>query len=201
MKITKNIVDRLLNILKDGLCHGAGDMSGPGTFCVQQAVSMATGQPDEGDHPLDCIADNVRAWGVNMNDQEWGSERSRADGMRRFAVAQLGSMWINGGQWERIFCDNWNSKHPELGPIDEATNVFPYCGDNDVLLTDACNIAAMALQVLKSEGSEFLYLTEPHVPEHHKDFMHRMYSPIPQLTWRGSAYGTQTNIAGNQGCH
>ena len=200
MKITKGIVDRLLDILKDGLCSGAGDMSGPGTFCVQQAVSMATDQADEGDSPLNCINETVRSWGVGMNDQGWSSPKARADGMRRFAVAQLGSLYLNGFKWEEIFCTIWNRKHPEFAPIEEATNVYPLCGSNDVLLTDACSCAAMALQELKSDGSEFLYLTEPHVPQVHKDFMHRMYNPMPQLTWRGQ-YGSQTHIAGNPSCH
>jgi hypothetical protein len=200
MKITKEIIDRLLDILNAGLCSGAGDMSVPGTFCVQQAVSMATGQPEEGDAPVNCINDEIRSWGINMNDQEWSSPKARSDGMRRFAVAQMGSLYVNSGRWETIFCTNWNSKHPECAPIDEAINVFPYCGGNDVLLTDACNIAAMALQVLESEGSEFLYLTEPHVSQEHKDFMNRLYKPLPQLTWRGQ-HASQTHHQGNPISH
>lgn len=119
--------------------------------------------------------------------------------MRRFAVAQLGSLWISQGRWSTIFCTNWNSKYPEFTPIDDVTNVFRLA-TTDVLRTDACNIAAMALAVLESEGSKFLYLTEPHVPQEHKDMMNRIYNPLPQLTWRGS-HGSQTHPARNPHSH
>ena len=58
-------------------------------MCVEAAVCYAMGMP-HGDNPV-CVGAAVRTFKIALNDKEWSSPRARAKGMRRVAIAQLGS--------------------------------------------------------------------------------------------------------------
>jgi len=86
--ITLATARKVLEIVDAGLCHGLGKPK-PGAMCVEAAVCYALGQP-HGDEPT-CVSGPVRAFKIRLNDSEWSNIAARAAGMRRVAVAQLGS--------------------------------------------------------------------------------------------------------------
>jgi hypothetical protein len=58
-------------------------------MCVEAAVCFALGQ-EHGDEP-ECVAPAVRSFKIRLNDSKWSSNEARAKGMRRIAIAQLGT--------------------------------------------------------------------------------------------------------------
>jgi len=86
--ITTEFVKKLLEIVDAGLCEGMGEQV-PGQMCVEAAVCYAMGLP-HGDQPT-CVSDAVRTIKIDLNDASWSSDQARARGLRRIAVAQLGS--------------------------------------------------------------------------------------------------------------
>src|SRR5690606_36318053 len=61
--------------------------------CVEAAGCYAMGIPHS-DAPV-CVGDTVRAFMIRLNDSRWSSKAARAAGMRKLAVAQLGSERID----------------------------------------------------------------------------------------------------------
>lgn len=97
-EVSKQLAERVLDVVDKGLCSGAGQPI-PGRMCVEAAVCYAMGQ-QHSDEPS-CVHGNVRAAKIALNDQPWSSRKARAKGMRRLAVAQLGSNGINGNQFNK----------------------------------------------------------------------------------------------------
>jgi len=87
-EITEPLVRKLLSMVDAGLVSGLGDPI-PGQMCVEAAISYALGEPHS-DGPS-CVDPVVRIAKIRLNDADWSSARSRAKGMRRVAIAQLGS--------------------------------------------------------------------------------------------------------------
>ncbi len=58
-------------------------------MCVEAAVCFALGEP-HGDKPT-CVSPVLRQFKIALNDKEWSSNAARAQGLRRIAVAQLGT--------------------------------------------------------------------------------------------------------------
>jgi hypothetical protein len=87
-KITKPLVTKLLSVVDAGLCSGKGRPE-PGFMCIEAAVCYALDLPHSDDPP--CVSPAVRAVKIALNDSEWSSKAARAKGMRRLAVAQLGT--------------------------------------------------------------------------------------------------------------
>src|SRR5208282_1538677 len=90
-QITEVIARKVLDTVDAGLVKGAGNPV-PGQMCVEAAVCYALGLP-HGDNPK-CVAPALRALKIRLNDSNWSSPASRASGMRRLAVAQLGSAGV-----------------------------------------------------------------------------------------------------------
>lgn len=91
--ITPQIVRHLIQVVDKGLTEGMGEPV-PGAMCVEAAVCFAFGEP-HGDAPR-CVRWNVAALKITLNDySEWGTRLARAKGLRRLAVAQLGSIDID----------------------------------------------------------------------------------------------------------
>lgn len=88
----EKLVKRVLATVDHGLTRGMGSAV-PGSMCVEAAVCYALGEP-HGDHPS-CVHYTVRDFKVQLNDANWSSNQARAKGMRRVAVAQLGSLEID----------------------------------------------------------------------------------------------------------
>lgn len=86
--ITEPMVRKLLGAVDAGLVKGLGSPE-PGKMCVEAAISYALGEPHS-DGPS-CVEPIVRRAKIVLNDAAWSSLAARAKGMRRVAIAQLGS--------------------------------------------------------------------------------------------------------------
>ena len=91
MEITRAVVERLRDVVDAGLVHGQGKPV-PGQMCVEAAVCYAFGLP-HGDDP-GCVSQPLRRLKIRLNDSRWSSNAGRAAGLRRLAVAQLGSAGV-----------------------------------------------------------------------------------------------------------
>lgn len=88
IEINISIAKKVLEVVDAGLSHGVGRPE-PGHMCVEAAVCYAMGLP-HGDEP-DCVSPALRSLKIALNDKEWSSKDARAKGLRRLALAQLGS--------------------------------------------------------------------------------------------------------------
>ena len=88
MNLNKTIARKVLRIVDKGLVKGLGDPE-PGKMCVEAAVNYAMGFP-HGDQPK-CVGSEVRVFKIALNDSWWSSDKARTKGMRKLAIAQLGS--------------------------------------------------------------------------------------------------------------
>ena len=86
--ITREIAEKVRDVVDAGLVNGVGKAV-PGQMCVEAAVCFALGLP-HGDDP-GCVAQTLRRLKIRLNDSSWPSKEARAAGLRRLAVAQLGS--------------------------------------------------------------------------------------------------------------
>ncbi len=86
--ITEEVARKVLTIVDAGLVKGVG-VAKPGAMCVEAAVCYALGLP-HGDDPQ-CVSRALRSLKIKLNDSNWSSLQARAKGLRRLAVAQLGS--------------------------------------------------------------------------------------------------------------
>lgn len=86
--ITESVARKVLSTVDAGLVNGVG-VPEPGKMCVEAAVCYALGLP-HGDDPQ-CVSRALRQLKIKLNDSRWSSDQARARGLRRLAVAQLGS--------------------------------------------------------------------------------------------------------------
>lgn len=90
--ITIEQARKVLETVDAGLTQGVGDPR-PGKMCVEAAVCYGLGE-EHSDRPS-CVAPAVRNFKIQLNDRaNWDDDMDRAVGLRRIAVAQLGSVGI-----------------------------------------------------------------------------------------------------------
>jgi hypothetical protein len=95
--VTREHAEKLVELLGYGLTTGLGKQK-PGEMCVEAAVCAAMGLP-HGDQPP-CVGSVLRSAKITLNDcPHWSSNQARAEGMKAFAVAQLGSTEIDQQAW------------------------------------------------------------------------------------------------------
>jgi hypothetical protein len=88
IEITHAIARKVLTVVDAGLVSGVGNPV-LGEMCVEAAVCFALGEK-HGDQPT-CVHPALRVFKIGLNDAGWSSPQSRANGLRRLALAQLGS--------------------------------------------------------------------------------------------------------------
>jgi hypothetical protein len=88
IEINEAVIHKLLSTIDAGLVTGRGKPV-PGEMCVEAAVCYALGLP-HGDEPQ-CVSPALRSLNISLNDKNWASFLGRAAGLRRLAVAQLGT--------------------------------------------------------------------------------------------------------------
>ena len=98
-ELNEKLASRVLEIVDVGLVKGKGKPV-PGQLCVEAAVCLAMGLPHS-DEPT-CVGSSVRAFKIRLNDSAWSSDKARAQGMRKLAVAQLGSDTIDQKAFRQI---------------------------------------------------------------------------------------------------
>ena len=91
IEITRDIATKVRDAVDAGLVHGVG-IQEPGKMCVEAAVCFALGLP-HGDDP-GCVSAPLRRLKIRLNDSSWSSNQARANGLRRLAIAQLGSKGV-----------------------------------------------------------------------------------------------------------
>ena len=87
-EVTEEVCRKVVEVVDQGLCKGKG-VPVPGQMCVEAAVCYAFNLPHSDKPP--CVGSAVRSYKIRLNDANWSSNEARAKGMRRVAVAQLGS--------------------------------------------------------------------------------------------------------------
>lgn len=92
-EVGQALAERVLYMVDGGLVCGIGDPF-RGQMCVEAAICYAMGEEHD-DNPS-CVHPIVRNTKIDLNDLLWSSNKARAKGMRRIAVAQLGSKDIDG---------------------------------------------------------------------------------------------------------
>jgi len=88
MEINEQVALKVLQTIDQGLVRGLGDPV-PGKMCVEAAVCFALDLPHSDDPG--CVSDTLRLLKIILNDCEWSSSQSRAAGLRRLGIAQLGT--------------------------------------------------------------------------------------------------------------
>ena len=81
-------VEKYENILSRGLCSGVGNPDGQ--MCIEAAICNVLGLPHSDDPK--CVAHSVRSYKIALNDTGWSSDKSRAKGLAKLGLAQLGSL-------------------------------------------------------------------------------------------------------------
>lgn len=163
-EITQQMVQNLLGYVKKGFCNGAGEVS-DGQFCVQQAVNMATTMEAETSDGPNCVHKEFNCLGINLNDMEWRGPKTRAKGLKRLAVAEMGTE-----EWSADKIRKFKTMFRErLGIIatfrcsDIATLAQEYLArhdETDEERSKVANIAANIIQELGSQGAQYLYLCD-----------------------------------------
>lgn len=98
-QLTEIQIKNILSIIDNGLSKGLGEAE-PGKMCVEAAVCYGLGLPHS-DRPI-CVGNAVRSFKINLNDLPWSSKQVRAQGLRKLAIAQLGSDQINQLEFSKL---------------------------------------------------------------------------------------------------
>ena len=172
---------KVLEIVDAGLVYGLGDPE-PGKMCVEAAVCYAMGLP-HGDQP-NCVAPSLRGFKIRLNDAAWSSPAARAKGLRRLAVAQLGSagaldetafaygVAVLAQKWAatgRSASHRWVALRAAAAAkcaahakyaAEAAAEAAQYAAADDTVLAACAEDVVQLLIELKAPGCRFLYLTE-----------------------------------------
>lgn len=91
IQMNEEIARKVLTTVNAGLTSGKGQPI-PGQMCVEAAVCYAMGLPHSDEPP--CVAPALRSLKISLNDANWSSNEARATGLKRLALAQLGSAGV-----------------------------------------------------------------------------------------------------------
>jgi len=187
IEINKELAAKVVETVNFGLCSGLGTPE-PGKMCVEAAVNYACGLPHD-DNPS-CVGGAVRAFKIALNDAAWSSNKARGEGMKKIAVAQLGSNTLDQIEFSRrMAIKNTNIVLPvlfrklkmdeevskrceEVKDLDAAESAAKSAAesaaesaawsanDPDFFLKLSAQVCLDVLIEMKSPGCEFLYLCE-----------------------------------------
>jgi hypothetical protein len=172
IQLNLDICRHLLHVISHGLVGGTmGDRGVPGGMCVEAAVAYATNDQHT-DHPQ-CVDRSLASDMIQLNDAPgWKNEEHRAHSLRRAAIAQLGTdADFDYVEYRRRLTEKCRLVFQEkgipfewydLGPREVGAVLAQRAGFTQA---EGLEIAAeMVVQVLlemKTEGSQYLCLTEP----------------------------------------
>ena len=178
-EIKKEHARRLLEIVDAGLVEGVGKPE-LGEMCVMAAINYLFDMP-HGDADYGCTAPVVRALDIAINDLPWSSPSARAKGMRREAVAKLGSIEIDDvkymglialGVVNRILPPvlravglDANATECEQAKDLTAAATASRAVARDEIYTTLCDISTEALIACESQGAQWLDLCAVTGPE------------------------------------
>lgn len=84
----KALARKVIALINHGLTDGVGNPR-PGEMCVEAAICYAL-EESHGDNPS-CVDDHLRSFKIGLNDCSWSTDKARARGLKRLAIASLGS--------------------------------------------------------------------------------------------------------------
>lgn len=99
VRLSREVAKKVLEVVDAGLVKGLGSAV-LGKMCVEAAVNYALGLP-HGDQP-ECVGEQVREFKIVLNDAQWLTNEDRTKGMRKLAIAQLGSDTINQDKFLKL---------------------------------------------------------------------------------------------------
>lgn len=170
VKITKehvfNIVDRIDR--QGGLPRGLTDtVNGNTSLCVEAVINHVVHQEYGQDNPA-CVSPLIRSLSISLNDDySWSSPYCRGEGLKRLAIAQLGSNSLDQEELERKLVEKLrhvfsNSSHSSL---------FESCTTSEILfntiransynnqnLTELAEVVVSVLKEMNCPGTKFLDL-------------------------------------------
>lgn len=144
------IASRVLTAVDAGLVSGLGNQI-PGQMCVEAAVCFAFGLP-HGDEPP-CVGSAVRSFKIALNDSGWSSNSVRATGMRRLAIAQLGSDILDQAEFSRLLALRATQRMLPDALRDYAQYCYPKYVEKLKSIADDCEKAQNNKDVLASLAS------------------------------------------------
>lgn len=135
LTVTREIAEKVAEVVDAGLVVGAG-VPIQGQMCVEAAVCYAMNLPHD-DKPL-CVAPVIRQFKIALNDKsEWGTNELRGSGMKRAAIAQLGSNTIDEDRWVTELIAQINKNVVPFFSEDNANDWSGYSINNSLLHIDA----------------------------------------------------------------
>jgi hypothetical protein len=147
------MVDSILDYLGYGLIGGSVGERRYGGMCVQAVVSLVNGD-DHQDRPT-CVAYSLAAFGVGLNDCGlFEDDLKRAEALKRFAIAQLGTR--DSDFHMREFDSRANELREKILERDGYDDDSSYVGmtrDNIREFADGC---ADILADMGTKGSKYL---------------------------------------------
>lgn len=143
-KVTKEFVQTLVGLIDLGLPRGLGYQE-PGQMCVQACVKYTMGMR-HGDKPS-CVDPRVTRVAITLNDMMWSGNEARGKGMRRLAVAQLGSVDVIDRE---KFSEGWKIINKKLTSVALNRDLAP--NDKDHLIAEAAEEVVQLLGKLGSPG-------------------------------------------------
>lgn len=119
IEVNKELAKKVIKVVKPGLCGGLGQPI-PGKMCVEAAVNYACGLEHDDNPP--CVGSSVREFKITLNDESWSSNKARARGMIKIAIAQLGSNKINQDKFDTLIVEEfytsvWKEFNEKLAKI------------------------------------------------------------------------------------
>lgn len=175
VKITAQLAKKVLRVVDKGLSYGLGgvfnetkdEMVGsPGAMCVEAAVCYALGE-EHGDRPS-CVNDELAKFKIDLNDDlEWENDKARARGLRRLAIAQLGTKTgFSYKSFYKLYVAKLDEavlaieipKFKTVGEFRDWCENNRFADSGDLPPSEAAECAVQALIKMKTPGSKFLYL-------------------------------------------
>jgi hypothetical protein len=141
------LAEKVLSVVSKGLSEGITDSPRDnngepifkvGHMCVEAAVAYAIGDKTIHDKPR-CVKDWLRSLKININDNvTWDNNKSRAQGLRRLAIAQLGSAYVDCDYtvfWKHVnallFAESKNVFMKKLEAAKDLSDLYSLaCGDD-----------------------------------------------------------------------
>jgi hypothetical protein len=124
---------KLRDLMREhGIVKGLGEPT-PGKMCIEALVCHVLGLP-HGDKP-ECVGKEVNKFKIGLNDKPWSFPTTRARGMERLGIAQLGSDTINQEEFKGAL---WLAFGQKISPL-----IFRYYATkvaNSQFLLDHANV-------------------------------------------------------------
>jgi hypothetical protein len=201
IQITKETARKVLTAVAPGLTSGLGRRA-PGEMCVEAAVCYALGLPHGADPQ--CVSENLRSLVIRLNDFAWSSNLARAHGMRRLALAQLGSKGhLDEKEFSRRLVDHAirvtvpKALRAAASVISDETQKAALCAAADKCEKEGTEEAVYAAR----SAADAADATYAHAATYAAAYAHAVYTYADAAAYAAHAtYNAKANAARKYGC-